>query len=180
MKGFLRVLKAVFVLVVSALLLLVLSFGLKSIKDKKTLEEQYFVFSYLLMDSTSFEEEPYSGEDGNIQRVFKGSNGYIVETRVAGYADDIVMWVGVKNDGYVTGLTVRDMDETIGLGRKALSDVGFLLQFLRNEGDASIGDNMDAISGATVTSKAIAKAINSSVAFVTGADVTSSATEWGV
>ena len=39
--------------------------------------------------------------------------------------------------------------------------------------------NVDALTGATVTSKAVVKAVNSASAFVTGADVSSSATEWG-
>ena len=38
---------------------------------------------------------------------------------------------------------------------------------------------VDGITGATVTSKAIARSVNSAVGFVTGADVSSSATTWG-
>ena len=40
-------------------------------------------------------------------------------------------------------------------------------------------DGVDGVTGATVTSKAVVKAVNSAKAFVTGADVSSSATEWG-
>ena len=39
--------------------------------------------------------------------------------------------------------------------------------------------DVDALTGATVTSKAIAKAVNSASAYVTGADVDSGATQWG-
>ena len=46
-------------------------------------------------------------------------------------------------------------------------------------GEKAVGDNVDALTGATVTSKAVVKAVNSASAFVTGADVSSSATEWG-
>ena len=42
-----------------------------------------------------------------------------------------------------------------------------------------MGETVDAMTGATVSSKAIARGVNSAVAFVTGADVSSSATEWG-
>ena len=89
------------------------------------------------------------------------------------------MLIGVHNDGYVTGLQVRQMEETFGLGAEALSDWEFLSQFLRTEGDATVGENIDAISGATVTSKAITRSVNSAVAFVTGSDVDSGATSWG-
>ena len=38
---------------------------------------------------------------------------------------------------------------------------------------------VDGISGATVTSKAIARCVNSAVSYVTGADIDSGATSWG-
>ena len=88
------------------------------------------------------------------------------------------LMVGVSNDGKVTGVVVRDMEETYGLGTNALQDVEFLSQFLRTSGEAAVGETVDALTGATVSSKAITKGINAAVAFVTGADVTSSATEW--
>ena len=133
----------------------------------------------MLPGSKYFEPEAYTGEDSNIHRVWKAETGYIVETITYGYAGNITMLIGVHNDGYVTGLQVRDMEETYGLGAEALSDWEFLAQFLRTEGDAEIGDGIDAISGATVTSKAIARSVNSAVGFVTGADTSSAATSWG-
>ena len=51
--------------------------------------------------------------------------------------------------------------------------------FLRTEGDAEVGTNVDAITGATVTSKAVARCVNSAVGYVTGADAVSAATTWG-
>ena len=89
------------------------------------------------------------------------------------------MLVGVDNDGDVKGVVVREMAETFGLGAESLSDVDFLAQFLWTEGDAEIGTNVDGITGATVTSKAIARSVNSAVGFMTGADATTSATTWG-
>ena len=133
----------------------------------------------ILPGSTSFVEEAYTGEDANIAFVYKGETGYVIGTSTAGYAGQIHMLIGVHNDGYVTGLQVRQMEETFGLGAEALSNWEFLAQFLRTEGDATVGENIDAISGATVTSKAIARSVNSAVAFVTGSDIDSGATSWG-
>ena len=133
----------------------------------------------LLPGSTTFTQETYTGEDANIALVYKGETGYVIGTTTAGYAGNISMLIGVSNDGYVTGLQVRQMEETFGLGGEALTDWEFLAQFLRTEGDAVVGENIDAISGATVTSKAIARSVNSAVAFVTGTDVDSGATSWG-
>lgn len=81
--------------------------------------------------------------------------------------------------GAVVGAVVREMEETFGLGAEALSDAGFLSQLIWSRGELAVGDNVDALTGATVTSKAVVKAVNSASAFVTGADVSSSATEWG-
>ena len=55
----------------------------------------------------------------------------------------------------------------------------YLSQYLDTNGNAAVGENVDAITGATVTSRAITRAVNSAAAFVTGADVGTSATEWG-
>ena len=133
----------------------------------------------LLPGSTTFTQETYTGEDANITLVYKGETGYVIGTTTAGYAGKISMLIGVSNDGSVTGLQVRRMEETFGLGGEALTDWEFLAQFLGTEGDAVVGENIDAISGATVTSKAITRSVNSAVAFVTGTDVDSGATSWG-
>lgn len=124
-------------------------------------------------------QEEYTGEDANIQAVYKGNTGYVIATLTDGYAGDLGMLIGVSNEGKVTGLQVREMRETAGLGMRALSDVDFLKQFLNTEGDLVVGENIDALTSATVTSKAVTRSVNSAVAFVTGADISSSATTWG-
>ena len=174
-----KILLPILSLILAAVILLGAFNGLNGIRASIREEEMQNKMQTLLPGSTTFTEEPYDGEDTNIQFVYKGETGFVVGTRTAGYAGDILMLIGVCDDGNVTGLQVRSMEETYGLGGKALTDWEFLAQFLRNEGDAEIGVNVDAITGATVTSKAIARSINSAVGFVTGADVSSSATTWG-
>ena len=134
----------------------------------------------LLPGSISFEPEEFDAtENSAIKSVYKAENGYVIESTAYGYNGDITLMVGVSNEGKVTGLAVEDMNETRGLGAKALTDVPFLAQFLLTGGDAEVGTNIDALAGATVSSKAVTKAVNSAVAYVTGADTSSSATEWG-
>ncbi len=129
----------------------------------------------LLPGSTSFTLEAENWEDPNILSVHKGQTGFVVQTCVQGYADSVTMLVGVSNEGKVMGLTVSDAHETLGLGSKILTDHEFLAQYLQTDGDAQV----DAITGATVTSKAITRSVNSAVAYVTGADIDSGATSWG-
>ena len=165
--------------VLAALILLGLYNGLLPTRQENWEQELQAKMETLLPGSTTFVEETYTGEDTNIACVYKGETGFVIGTTTAGYAGPINMLIGVSSDGYVTGLQVRSMEETFGLGGEALTDWQFLAQFLRTEGDAEIGTNVDAITGATVTSKAIARSVNSAVAFVTGADVSSGATSWG-
>ena len=163
-------------IILAAAVLFGLAFGLKNVAEKNAQKQFHEQLLTLLPGSESFAEEAYTGEDANIRKVYKADNGYVIETAVQGYVDEIVMLVGVSNEGSVTGLVIRDMHETPGVGTKALKDWQFLAQFLKTEGDAQVGTNVDAISGATVTSKAVAKSVNSAVAFVTGADADSGAT----
>ena len=141
--------------------------------------EQQEMMETLLPGSTVFTPEADTGTDANITAVWKGEGGWIIETTVDGYAGPIRQWTGVSDAGSVTGLVIRDMEETMGLGREALTDTDFLAQFIGTTGEASVGDGVDAITGATVTSRAIARGVSSACAYVTGADVSTSATEWG-
>ncbi len=152
----------------------------------------------MLPGAEEFTLEPYAGEDANIVSVHKADIGYVIETETYGYAGNITVLVGVSREGKVTGIVVRDLSETVGLGANALGDTDFLAQFLNQTGSFAIGTPgadvfsgatveestggevyVDGITGATVTSKAIARCVNSAIGYVTGADVSSGATSWG-
>ena len=173
--------------------------GLYGLRQARQEAELLAKMQTILPGSQVFTEEAYTGEDVNIRTVYKGETGYVVETSTYGYAGYITMLIGVSNEGSVTGLQIRQMQETYGLGAQALTDWEFLAQFLRTTGNVAIGTAgadafsgataeaetegeevyVDGITGATVTSKAIARSVNSAVGFVTGADATSEATSWG-
>ena len=166
-------------LILAAAVLLGLTFGLKGVASSNAQKEHLKMMQTLLPGSESFTVETYTGEDENIRSIHKGETGFVIEAATQGYADEIVMLIGVSNDGKVKGLVVRDIHETHGLGNKALTDWKYLSQYLNSQGDAQVGENVDAITGATVTSKAITRCVNSAVAYVTGTDTDSGATSWG-
>lgn len=176
-------LKSIFVSILSvglaAAVLLGMNFGLSNVKEKNEQAEFSAKLLKILPGSKDFEQEQYSGDDANIRAVYKADKGYVVLTATQGYAGTITMLVGVSNEGKVTGLQIREMSETYGLGWNALTNADFLKQFINTKGDAQVGTNVDAIAGATVTSKAVTRSVNSAVAFVTGADIGSGATSWG-
>lgn len=166
-------------LVVAAAVLLGVSAALSSGAEGREAAARNEIMRYMLPSRpASFTEEPYDGEDESIRRVFKAEDGYVLEVETAGYVGPMTLWVGVTNEGTVSGVTVRDHGETFGLGRGAQTDAPFLLQFLGTAGEAAVGEDIDALTGATVTSKAVTRAVNAAAAFVTGADVSSGATEW--
>lgn len=194
-----NILIPVVAILLCAAILFGLNFGLKKTSESNEAMNLLWHSQTVLPGSSEFTEEPYTGEDANIRRVFKAENGYVIETVTYGYAGEISMLVGVTNGGKVTGLVVTDLHETYTLGTEALSNSEFLLQFLHTGGNVAIGTSgadafsgatdtasetedsvyVDGITGATVTSKAIARSVNSAVAFVTGADADSGATSWG-
>lgn len=188
----------VLAIVVAACLLFSLTAALEKTAAKNVDSVMKVTMEAMLPGSTTFVEEPYTGEDTNIVTAWKGETGFVVETKTYGYADEITMLIGVSNEGKVVGLCVKDMHETFGLGFHGLTDWEFLAQFLNTAGDVAIGTSgvdafssatgtettgtetyVDGITGATVTAKAIARSVNSAVAYVTGADVDTSATSWG-
>ena len=192
--------KPIIALILAAALLFGLCVGLDGMAVKNAEAYHLQLMQTLLPGATEFTLEPYAGEDANIRSVHKSDIGFVVETSTYGYAGEITMLVGVNNAGRVTGVVVQKAQETPGLGGKALTDHVFLSQFLNKTGsfevaaagaDAFSGATaeaapaegeatpVDAITGATVTSKAVVRCVNSAVAFVTGADAATEATSWG-
>ena len=185
--------KPIIALILAAALLLGLSVGLDGMAVRNAEQYHLKLMQTLLPGATEFTLEPYAGEDANIRSVHKSDIGFVVETVTYGYAGEITMLVGVNNAGKVTGLVVSKAHETFGLGGKALTDHVFLSQFLNKSGSfevATVGADafsgataeavsVDAITGATVTSKAVVRCVNSAVAYVTGADAVTEATSWG-
>ena len=192
--------KPLIALILAAVLLFGMSAVLSDIGRNNAQAHHLELMQTLLPGATEFTNEPYAGEDANIRSVHKSDIGFVVETVTYGYAGEITMFIGVSNAGKVTGLVVSDAHETFGLGGKALTDHVFLAQFLNKTGSFEVATSgadafsgataeaepaegeatpVDAITGATVTSKAVVRCINSAVSFVTGADVTTEATSWG-
>lgn len=101
--------------------------------------------------------------------VFKGLKGddlagYTVNVTSNGYGGEIEMIVGINSDMTVSGVTILTMSETPGLGAKA-KDEKFIGQFAGKNKDLQLkksqaGDNeINAISGATITSTAVTNGV---------------------
>ena len=176
------------------------SFALNETAHNNWNKEHIWLMQTILPGSEAFTRIPYDGEDANIRDIHQAENGFVIQTVTYGYAGEITVSVGVNNDGYVTGIVVEDAHETYGLGSRILTDHVFLSQFLNGTGSFEIAAQgadafsgataeaataegeavtVDGISGATVSSKAVVRCVNSAIAYVTGADAVSEATSWG-
>lgn len=98
--------------------------------------------------------------------------GYVITaTDPNGYGGDIQVSVGIQNDGTVNGIALLSISETAGLGMKA-SEPEFYEQYSGKQTDhfyvskdGGEGEEIDAISGATITSRAVTGAVNASLGY---------------
>ena len=99
--------------------------------------------------------------------------GYIVTaTTHEGYGGDIQISVGILSDGTVNGVAILSIGETAGLGMKATDETfygqyaGRNVEFFRVSKAGATGEmDIDALSGATVTSNAMTKAVNATLIY---------------
>ena len=98
--------------------------------------------------------------------------GYIFNiTTSKGYGGDIQLTVGIQSDGTVTGVSFLSLSETAGLGMKA-KEPSFYEQYVGKNPtkfavskDGGDGEQIDALSGATITSRAVTGAVNAALGY---------------
>lgn len=153
--------------------------------ELKAKEEAYQV---VFADSSKFEENSEINDklasatfDGaEVTEILEAEDGdgntlgYVMSlTAKEGYGGDITFTIGVTTEGTMTGLSVLTHSETAGLGANCTTE-SFQSQFVGLKGPeiayskegASADNEFDAISGATITSKALAKAVNAGLGFL--------------
>lgn len=101
------------------------------------------------------------------------SLGYVVEsTSSEGYGGKITLYAGITKDGMLNGISILSIAETPGLGMNAQSVLVPQFEkvpatyFVYTKTESTSEDEIDAISGATITTKAVVDAVNGAVAVV--------------
>lgn len=101
-----------------------------------------------------------SGTDGELL-------GYVLTvTSHEGYGGDITFTMGIATDGTLNGISILDISETAGLGMKAESVLKpqfagkKVPSFTYTKQGAASESQIDAISGATITTNAFTNAVN--------------------
>jgi electron transport complex protein RnfG len=139
----------------------------KPVIDGQAAEALTASLSEVLPGAADFSElEPgtaWSANDAAGSRV-----GIVFKVTPRGYGGPITVVVGLDTTGMITGLGIgADMKETPGLGQKA-REAWFRDQFRgKSESDVALKrDNgtLDAISAATITSRAVANGVKQGIA----------------
>lgn len=117
----------------------------------------------------TFAQDTQEKLPGSIKTLYmaKGDlNGYVMEVEAAGYGGIFTVTVGVTADGIITGVVVGDNSETPGLGKNAQKPE-FAAQFAGKDGAVTVkqgggasGNEIDALTGATITTQAVTTAVN--------------------
>lgn len=100
----------------------------------------------------------------------EGPSGYCATVETKGYGGPIRFVVGIDTGGTVTGITLLSSNETPGLGAKASGEAfrdqyvgqaprGFSVTKKQASGEGEI----EALSGATITSRAITNGVNAAL-----------------
>ena len=115
----------------------------------------------------------FADETGLVSEVYKGDGGYAVKVAPGGFGGPIEMMVGIGNAGNVLRITVIKHAETPSLGAvaaaKGSAGESFRDSFAGLSGVISVskdGGEADTISGATITSRAVATGVNAALACV--------------
>ena len=98
--------------------------------------------------------------------------GYAFKVTASGSQGNIVMIVGVDTDLTVTGVSIVKASETAGIGSKVMDNeatsagTGALDQFVGKSGAGTlvVKQNIDAVTGATVSTKGVTKGVNAALA----------------
>ena len=148
-------------------------------------------YKAVMPDAASFEELPGFSEeeatayvqkdwpDDTINTVMQAVDadgnlaGYVITvTSSAGYGGDVTFSIGYKPDGTLTKYSITTINETPGLGAKA-TESKFMDQFNDKNVDqfevtktGSTSDaEIDAITGATITSRAVTYGVNAGMLY---------------
>ena len=146
--------------------------------DKANKAAAQKAYQAVFSDAKSFEKYDYDADEADKLVSDAGYKDTIddIETaldsnkKTLGYV--ITVSVGIKNDGTVNGYSITSISETPGLGMKA-EEADFYKQFENKKVDKfdvvkatpSKDDEIEAITGSTITSKAMANGCNAAITY---------------
>lgn len=142
----------------------------KPIIEAQARDEETAALKEIIPDATSFVKKSSGGME-YFEAMKNGRlAGYCIKALGNGYGGYIRMVVGVDTSGVILGVRVLEQQETPGLGTQITEvkppdkEPFFLKQFAGKDGrTVAIGKNIDAITGATISSRAVTDGVNKAV-----------------
>ncbi len=138
-------------------------------------EKMQQAMAEVLPGAQDLESVAFTDATGTVKTVYASKEGYVVEVAPAGFGGAITMMVGIKADGTVNGISIVSHTETAGLGSVAAADTSageaFRGQFVGLSGALAVdkdGGEIDSITSATITSRAVTAGVNAALACVAG------------
>ena len=126
-----------------------------------------------VLPGTATEKTDFVDATGLVEKVWQSENGYAVQVAPAGFGGTITMMVGIDKNGAVLGIDIITHAETASLGDVAASKnakgQAFRGQFVGKTGTLAVnkdGGQIDAITSATITSRAVTNGVNTALEFV--------------
>ncbi len=121
-----------------------------------------------VLAADSYTPVEYTGSDSSISGVYQaGDLGYVVEVNCVGsFSGTLSIMVGVDASGAITGVEVVQNAETSGLGAN-VNKAAWREQFKGQTGKLAVtkdGGTINAVTGATVTSRSVSNGVNSAMA----------------
>jgi len=143
-------------------------------ENKKSSEQK--AMKILMSEAEEFTEVPGIVDENIKQLYIAKSNdksiGTVAKIGPSGYGGEITVLIGFDLDANIKGIKILSLAETPGLGANATKG-SFINQFLQkipplNVVKTSPKDNeIEAITGATITSAAIVKGVNEAAKYIT-------------
>lgn len=145
---------------------------------QKVIEADDFSDAMELTDDMTAAATAATAQGGTLAAVYQAQSGgqpvgYAINVEASGSQGTISMMVGIDMDGAVTGVSIVTNSETSGIGSKVMSNetltngTRVLDQFIGKsaaDGVLSVGSNVDAITGATVSTKGVTTGVNAALA----------------
>lgn len=160
---------------VSALLLAAVNSVTAPVIDKNETAKMQAAMNNVMSAADSFEEIEFTASEDceSVDKIYaakKGGEtvGWCVSASPNGYGGAINMMVGIDKNMLITGVDIISQSETAGLGSKS-TEPEFREQYIgkgRIEKVVKSGageDEIDAITSATITSKAVTKGVNEAI-----------------
>ena len=112
----------------------------------------------------------FTDATGLVKAVYASEIGYAIQVTPSGFGGKINMMVGIDRDGKVIAIDIISHTETAGLGSVAADSTSkgeaFRSQFAGLSGNLSVdkdGGQLDSITSATITSRAIVTGVNAAL-----------------